>query len=140
MSIVSVPPVTLNIKSSQKEIEDAPQSILFVGQKTAAGSAPAGALTINVGITGQEDALFGEKSFLTAGIRAFRRINQLSRVDAIVLDDNGAGVAATATITATGTATDTGTVEVSVQSGFFASVNFMGILKIMNTFSTRNSL
>jgi len=120
MSIVSVPKTTFNIVAAPKLVNNAPQSILFVGQKTSAGSATAGALTKAVGVAGEEDALFGEQSFLAAGIRAFRKINTVSNIDAIALDDV-VGVNATGSILVAGPATDSGTIKISVQSVFLAT-------------------
>lgn len=116
MSVVTVPPVTFDIVAAAKTVENSPQSILFVGQKTS-GTATPGALTKNVGVSGEENTLFGKTSFLSAGIRAFRDINTDTRVDAIALDDE-LGTASTGTIVVSGTADETGTIKVSVQSVF----------------------
>ncbi len=121
MSVVSVPKVTFDIVPAPSLVTDAPQRILFVGQKTVAGSAVDGALNKQIGVNGEENALFGQNSFLAAGIRAFRKINKLSQVDAIALDDNAGGVVAEATITIAGTATQSGEIKFSVQSVFLST-------------------
>ena len=84
----------------------AEQKILFVGQKLAAGTAVSKALTTDVQI-GEEDTLFGTNSILSMMIKRAREFNVVNRFDAIALDDNVAGVAATGTIALTGTATET---------------------------------
>jgi phage tail sheath gpL-like len=108
-SIISEPNITLNIISADQNVENTPQKVLFVGQKTSAGSATSGALVQNIGNDGAEDDLFGENSILANMIRAARRINTLTQFDAIPLSDNGAGTAATGTLVISGTATEAGT-------------------------------
>lgn len=115
MTIINEPGVTLQILPSVPAISGSPQRVLFVGQKTSAGSATPGVIT-QVGNQGQEDALFGERSMLAAMIRAARRINSITSFDAIALDDDGGATAATATVTFTGPATEDGTLFVTVGS------------------------
>lgn len=115
MTIINEPGVTLNIIPSAPVISSQPQKVLFVGQKTAAGTATAGVITA-VGNTGQENTLFGERSMLAAMIRAARRINAVTMFDAIALDDDGGATAATATVTFAGTATEDGTLFITVGS------------------------
>lgn len=115
MSTVNVPRTTFNITSVPSVVENAPQRVLFVGQKTAAGSADEG-LIRNIGVAKEWDMLFGSRSMLATGIRAFRKINDLSEVDAIVLEDAGTTTAASASIVFTGTATESSVFEFSIQS------------------------
>jgi len=114
---VSLPRVTGVFTSDSRAILGVPQRILVVGQKVAAGSATSGALVENIANGGAENALFGETSQIAGCIRAVKLINQQTRLDAISLDDNGAGVDATGTIAFTGTsATVAGTYTVNIGS------------------------
>jgi len=106
------PKVTVNIVNASATVGNTAQKILFVGQKTAAGSATAGALVESIANGGAEDALFGRDGMLATMIRANKVRNQQIQVDAIALDDNGSGVDATGTIAVTGTATEAGTLTV----------------------------
>ncbi len=116
MSIgISQPEVTLNIIPGQQEISNAPQKVLIVGQKNA-GSAVSGELQENILNDSSEDTLFGANSILAEMVRAFKRVNKETRIDAIGLDDNGAGVDATGIVTVTGTATEAGSLIVTIGS------------------------
>jgi len=106
------PKVTVNIVNASATVGNTQQRILFVGQKTAAGSATASALIESITNGGAEDALFGRDSMLATLIRANKVRNQQVQVDAISLDDDGSGVDATSTITVVGTATEAGTFTV----------------------------
>lgn len=90
-----------------------PQRALVIGQKLAAGTAPAGA---PVRVTSADEAvqLFGRGSMLAAMCAAFLANNPVAEMTAFPLSDNGAGVAATKTITITGPATAAGTLNVLV--------------------------
>jgi phage tail sheath gpL-like len=112
MTTILQPKVNVQIVPSSETVANTGQKILFVGQKVAAGSATAGALVENIANGGAEDALFGRDSMLATLIRANKVRNQQIQVDAIALDDNGSGVAATGTITVVGTATEAGTLTV----------------------------
>jgi len=116
MSKISQPEVTVNIVPANVAVPNASQQVLFVGQKVAAGSATSGALVQNILNDNAENALFGENSQLAGMIRDARAINQVTQFDAIGLDDNGSGVAATGNITVTGTATENGELVVVVGS------------------------
>jgi phage tail sheath gpL-like len=63
-----------------------------------------------------ENTYFGENSMLAAMIRAAKKENKLTRMDALPLDDNGSGVKATGEVAITGTATAAGTLYVTVGS------------------------
>ncbi len=116
MTFIRQPKVNVNIVPSSEVVGNTAQKILFIGQKIAAGSATAGALIENIANGGAEDALFGRDSMIATLIRANKVRNQQIQVDAIALDDNGSGVAATGTITVVGTATEAGTLTVIVGS------------------------
>ena len=105
------PKTTVNIVNASLTVANTRQRILFVGQKTAAGSATAGALVESIANGGAEDALFGRDGMLATLIRANKVRNQQVQVDAISLDDNGSTFA-TGTITIVGTATEVGTITV----------------------------
>lgn len=113
---ISRPNITLNIIPAAQTIQNQPQRVLFVGQKTSAGTATSGALIQDIGNAGQENILFGEKSMLAAMVRAAKKINQVSRFDAIALSDNGSAVKATGTIAFSGTATEAQTIYVAIGS------------------------
>ncbi len=106
------PNTTVNIVNASATVGNTEQRILFVGQKTLAGSATAGALVEAISNGGAEDALFGRDSMLATLIRANKVRNQQIQVDAISLDDDGAGVDATGTIVVTGTATEAETLTI----------------------------
>jgi len=106
------PKVTVSIVNASEAVENADQKILFVGQKTSAGSATAGALVESISNGGAEDALFGSDSMLATMIRANKVRNQQIQIDAISLDDDGSGVDATGTMAVTGTATEDGTLTI----------------------------
>ena len=112
MTVIMQPKVNVSIVPSSEEAANTAQKILIVGQKVAAGSATAGALVENIANGGAEDALFGAASMLATLVRENKRRNQQVQVDAIPLDDNGSGVAATGTFAVSGTATEAGTLTV----------------------------
>lgn len=116
MTTIQRPKVTLSILPATQEISVAPQRILFVGQKTSAGTATSGALVEDIQNDNSQDTLFGENSMLAGMIRAAKAINKVTQMDAIPLSDNGSGVAATGTVAFTGTATATGTLYITVGS------------------------
>ncbi len=115
MTKISQPEITAIIANANVAVENTAQKVLFVGQQVAAASAADGALTINIGNENEEDALFGVNSQLAGDIRAFRKINKLTRVDAIGLVD-AAGTARLVNCTFTGTSTAAGTITVRVGS------------------------
>jgi phage tail sheath gpL-like len=81
--------------------------ILYIGNKLATGTAPAGTLKrINAGADAV--SMFGRGSVLAEMLMAARNANKTSDIYAIALDDLVAGVQATQTITTTGTATGAG--------------------------------
>ncbi len=88
---------------------------LIIGQKLTGGTAVAGSLTQDIPNDGSEDTLFGARSHLAGMVRAFKRENSVSQLDAIALDD-ATGTQATAVLVMAGTATEDGTLFVSVGS------------------------
>lgn len=114
---IPLPNTTITILPAQTAISNNAQKVLFVGQMKT-GTATAGALTANIGNSGEEDALFGKTSMLAQMVRSARLINKTTQFDAIALADNAGGTAATGTIVFTGTATATGTVNISIGSGY----------------------
>jgi len=122
-SLIAQPKVTVNIIPASQAVENTDQQILFVGQKVAAGSATAGVLRLNILNDNSENALFGAKSMLAGMLRAAKRMNQITQMDAIALDDNGSGVAAAGSVDFTGTATAAGTLVVTIGSTFNYKLN-----------------
>lgn len=115
--VISKPEVTFNIIPGLQEISNAPQRVLFVGQKTSTGTAVSGELVESIPNDSSEDTIFGENSMLAAMVRAYKALNQVTRISAIPLDDAGGAVASTGTIVIAGTtAAETGTYEVTVGS------------------------
>jgi phage tail sheath gpL-like len=108
--------VAVSIVPATVAVENTPQRILFVGQKVTAGSAVAGALVENIGNDNSEDTLFGSHSMLAGMIRAAKALNQMTRMDAIPLDDAGGGTAATGSIAVSGTPTAAGELKVRIGS------------------------
>ena len=104
---ISQPKVTVNIVNASATVANTEQRILFVGQKTAAGSSTAGALDEAIANGGAEDALYGRDGMLATMIRACKVRNQQVQIDAISLDDSGSTFA-TGTITVVGTASASG--------------------------------
>ena len=91
------------------------QKVLLIGQKLSGGSASDG-LVENIGNDNSWDTLFGKTSQLAGLCREFRKINQVTQLDAICISDNGSGVQGTAVHTITGTATENGTLYFTVAS------------------------
>lgn len=117
------PSITLTIRSADTVVPNTDQRVLLVGQKTAAGSATAGALTSDIQNDGSWDALFGPTSMLAGMARNFRLNNQVTRLDAIALDDDGGAVDATGVVAFVGAATADGELTVIVGSGTNHSFN-----------------
>ena len=130
MSTISNPDITFNLTTTPESIKNAPQKVLFIGQKLTSGTATPLQVT-SVGVNQEEDALFGRSSFLANGIKAFRKINKVSHVDAICLDDLVSGVAATSSISFAGTATADAIWNFSIQSA--ATYTFTLMIKTGDT-------
>jgi len=115
-SIVAQPNVSVSIVNASQAVGNTAQKILFIGQKTAAGSAVSGALVENILNDNSEDTYFGQNSMLAGMIRAAKKENKVTIMDAIGLSDAGAGAAATGAVTVVGTATEAGSLEVVIGS------------------------
>lgn len=111
---ISFPETTVAISGASVQVANEPQKILVVSQKTPAGTATSGDLNENI----QADAngLAGITSMGAAVVRAIRAVNSDTRVDAIFVDDNGAGTDATGSYTVGGTATENGELTIIVGS------------------------
>ena len=114
---VANPRVSFSIVANDNRVGPDDQRVLIVGQKTSTGTATAGELTVDVPRTDADiNTLFGADSHIAMVARAYRSVNTVTNVDAIALDDNGSGTAATSKIAFTGTATKDGTLEIAVVS------------------------
>lgn len=116
---VKFPEVTASIRADGVTAGLTPERLLFVGQQLAGGTATSGALQENILSDKAEDTLFGSASPLATAIRRGRRRNAETQLDAIGIDDNGAGAAATGALVVTGTATEAGTLTFYVGSKKF---------------------
>lgn len=115
MTTIREPNVTLNILAALVAVANTPQRVLAIGAKTT-GSAPSGALQENILNDSSENALFGQNSMLAGMIRNYKKINKVTQIDAIGLDD-GAGNQATGNVTFTGgPATEDGLITVTIGS------------------------
>ena len=111
------PLVTVNIARQQSLAPAVQHRALIIGQKLAAGTATSGALIENV----QDDVLsnnaaFGARSILAEMVREWKKINKVTPVDVIPIDDNAGGTQATASFAFTGTATESGPIFFGVGS------------------------
>ena len=113
-SIVSQPDVSITIVPAQQKVDNTAHRVLVVGQLIS-GTAVSGDLQSNIGNSNEEDALFGKQSMIAGMIRAYKKINEVSPIDAIGLDDP-AGVAANGTVTFTGDPSVDGSLTVIIAS------------------------
>jgi len=113
---VSQPDITLNILPAQLTQSNAPQKVLFIGQLLPSGTAKIGELTESIENGGAEDGLFGEGSMLAGMVKAAKALNQVTRFDAIALEDDGSAVQATGTIAFSGSASVAGTYIINIGS------------------------
>lgn len=112
---VSKPDITATIVGASNEVANAAQKILVIGQKVAGGSTTSGTLYQNITETNIA-SYFGRNSMIANQLRALKDENSKSQVDAIPLDDNAAGVAATGSVAFSGTATENGTLSIIIGS------------------------
>lgn len=105
---ITLPEFTFTITKKEEEISNEPQRVLFVGQKTAAGTATSGELYANILNDNSWNTLFGINSMLAAMIRAARAENKVTRFDAIPLSNNPGGAIASGNFNIDGTATTAG--------------------------------
>jgi len=104
-------------QSALLEVLNTRQKVLFIGQKTAAGSATGGQLYSEIGNDNHWDVLFGARSILAGMLRAAREENGVTRFDAIPLNDAGTAVNATCVVDfGVGPATAATTIKVYVGS------------------------
>lgn len=111
---ISRPKVTINLVPANEAVSTGPQRVLIVGQMSQ-GNAVAGELVEDVGNANEWDALFGQKSMVAGMVRAFRKINRVTRVDVIPLAD-AVGSNSTSTISLSGEATASGKYYLTVGS------------------------
>lgn len=110
MTEISEPRTTFTILGANVSVSNAAQRVLVVGQMTAAGTATAGELNTEV-----EDSavktLTGTGGMIADFFDMFRRINTITPIDVIALDDP-TGDAAAGAILWDGTATAAGSFDV----------------------------
>lgn len=97
---INEPKVRISIIPAFIEPITQEQKILFVGQKLPGGTAPANKLVESIADIGLEgttawDTLFGKRSMLAGMVRAAKKYNTTTRMDALVLDDGAGAVKAT---------------------------------------------
>lgn len=114
------PKVTLNMISRDQIVGLEQHRNLIVGQKTATGAATVG-LRVDLPRTEAElGALFGLDSHLFMMARAYRAVNPYTRLDAIVLADNGT-TKGTSKVVSSGVATEAKTIYFDIVSSTFNS-------------------
>lgn len=106
-TIIREPEITMTLSSAIQRILNTEQRCLIVAQKTSAGTAVSGALNTTLGSVADVSTLAGTGSMGDIMYRNFRKINGVSRVDAIFLSDNGTTYA-TGTFVVSGTPTAAG--------------------------------
>jgi phage tail sheath gpL-like len=122
---VARPIITSSISASPQPQGIDEISILYVGQKTSAGTATAGAITENIISIADLNTRAGRTSHLAKVIRpAFQNIFSLAGtkrpiVDFIALDDDGSAVDADGTIAFSGTATEAGSYTINVDGDIY---------------------
>lgn len=112
MTTIRQPRSIINIESANVAVGNTAQRILFVGQKTPAGTALPNTLVEDIANGGAEDGLFGPTAMISTLIRANKIRNQEVASDAICLDDDVGSTQATGQFAITGTASEAGTYEV----------------------------
>lgn len=119
-----------NTKLAVRTLPGNLQRLLIIGQKLAAGSAPANTV-VDVFSDAQAATYFGRGSIVYLMVQSALQANPYLQLSAIGMDDAGASVAATGTLTITGPATSAGVVsiladdllvEVAVATGDSATV------------------
>lgn len=120
----TLPKLNFNILPADVEVGVAEQRMLFIGQKTADGTAETGKLVQNIGNDNSWDTLFGKTSVLANMVRKARKLctdcGYQVAIDAIPLKDKNEGgeEKASATVEFAGTATATGSIYVVVGSEY----------------------
>ncbi|MGD8499270.1 MAG: hypothetical protein PVJ86_01405 [Phycisphaerales bacterium] len=121
-SKIIFPDASIALRSDNPVVGLTEHRVLAVGQMLAGGTAVSGELQEEIGNDNSWDTLFDEKSMLAATIRAFKGtltapLNRYTRIDAIGLDDNGAGTEAAGNVIFTsGPATADGSIAVVIGS------------------------
>lgn len=116
MTNICLPKTTFSIEGQSEDFLLSPQTVLAIGQKTPSGSAISGELVKNIGNNSEENQLFGPRSMLAEMIRAFKRVDADTRIDAIALDDNPLGIKAEGFLELSGTASENSTIDFAIQS------------------------
>jgi phage tail sheath gpL-like len=115
----SFPYITANLQSAQTAATPGDRRILLIGQKVG-GTATSGALEQDFLSDANFNDKFGRTSQIAKAGKAIIKELSISRikptVDAIGLDDNASGVAATGQVAFSGTSTEAGTIIVYVDS------------------------
>ena len=115
-SSVRQPDMTYTMTSAALEVANTDYRTLIIGQITDAGSVADQSLTENIGNEGTEDALFGASSQAASMVRAFKKINTVSQLDVLALDD-ASGTPETKVVTfGSGPAASSGTYYVTIGS------------------------
>lgn len=112
-SNLRVPLFYAELDNSQANTATGTRRALLIGQKLAAGTAPANTPLL-VSTVAQAKTWFGVGSMLARMFAAWRATDPMGEVWAIALTDNAAGVAQTGTITVTGPATAAGTINLYI--------------------------
>ena len=106
-----------NLLAALQKIGASDRIPLILAQGTSAGTFTSGALVSNISSElGTGKTLCGAGSIGHLMIDTFKDINPSSRLDAIIVDDNGSGVAATGTVTFVASTPTAGTFYVTVGS------------------------
>lgn len=108
---IALPRVSYSITPAETSVGVGEQRVLAVGIM-GSGSETAGDLVENIGNDGSEVSLFGY-SQLSEMIRNFKKINQVTAIDAIGIAAP-TGSAAESTYTVTGTATEAGEINIYI--------------------------
>lgn len=113
---ISQPKVDLSIIPAAQLASVQNQKVLIVGQMLSGGTATGGDLIQDHPNDGTEDALFGQRSHIAGLVREFKKLNKLSRLDILPLDDGGGATQGTAVVTVTGTASADGEIVLTIGS------------------------
>lgn len=115
MAAIIKPTLNFSILSASQLTEVKEQKVLIIGQMLT-GSATAGSLVPDVQNDGSENELFGRKSHIAGMIRDFKKINKVSKLDAIALEDAPTAVPAKTTFVINSTPTEDGDLNISLGS------------------------
>lgn len=111
------PFTNLTLGTASLKVGVTPRIPLILAQKTAAGSATSGALIEDIGNDPDTASdLAGAGSIGQIMIDAFKGVNQYGKLAAILVSDNGSGVAASGTVAFTATPTESGTLYITIGS------------------------